>query len=203
MGKRRAGACSPGDDAPRHAIDLDRYVPTVLSRVVGRLRSSANEFFGDRYGINLLEWRILSFVAAEGPSSVYAIWTKAALDKAAVTRTLRGLQERGLVAVQDVAGQRRRKTAVTLTASGAALHEATFGEVVIRHQRLLRGLTTADVEHFLATVAHIEGQIGSMADGSTEPGPAFLPTKPVAAVPCAAETELKPGGRKRADTGQP
>ncbi len=202
MQKRCARVCSPAGAELRHAIDLDRYVPTVLSRVVGRLRSSANEFFGDRYGINLLEWRIISFVAAEGPSSVYAIWTRAALDKAAVTRTLRGLRDRGLVTVQDVAGQRRRRTAVTLTAAGAALHETTFGEVVLRHQRLLRGLTTADVEHFLATVAHIESQIGSMADGPTEPGPAFLPTKAGAAAPRPAQPSAEPRTRRRAEAGR-
>lgn len=180
MKQRRATTPAVTEAAPHQAIDFDRYVPTVLSRVMGRLRSSANEFFGKRYGISLLEWRIISFVAAQGPSSTYSIWTEGALDKAAVTRALRGLRDRGLIAVQDVVGQRRRKTAVTLTAAGTALHEATFREVVVRHQRLLRGLSTEAVEQFIATLSHIERQIDAMADGPTEPGPAFLPTKATA-----------------------
>jgi len=180
MQKQRTTTCSASEAAPRQVIDFERYLPTVLSRVMGRLRSSANEFFGKQYGISLLEWRIVSFVAAQGPSSAYSIWTEGALDKAAVTRALRGLRERGLVAVQDVAGQKRRKTAVTLTPAGMALHEATFGEVVIRHQRLLHGLSTEAVEQFMATISHMERQIGAMSDGPTEPGPAFLPTKAVA-----------------------
>ena len=203
MQKRRVKVCSPIGTKLREAIDLDRYIPTVLSRVVGRLRSSANEFFGQQYGISLLEWRILSFVAAEGPSSVYAIWTKATLDKAAVTRALQGLRDRGLVTVQDVAGQKRRKTAVTLTAAGVALHEATFGEVVIRHQRLLHGLSTQDIEHFLATLTHMEGQIEAMTDGPTEPGPAFLPTKPIATPQRPAEATIKPRSRRKTAAKQP
>lgn len=176
--------------ALRHAVDFDRYVPTVLSRVVGRLRSSANEFFGKRYGISLLEWRIISFVAAQGPSSAYAIWTEGALDKAAVTRALRELRNRGLVDVQDIAGQKRRKTAVTLTCAGTALHEATFSEVVVRHQRLLHGLSTEAVEQFLATICHMERQIDAMADGPTEPGPAFLPIKAATANPLATDAVI-------------
>ncbi len=178
--------------AAHQAIDFDRYVPTVLSRVMGRLRSSASEFFGKQYGITLLEWRIISFVAAEGPSSVYAIWTEGALDKAAVTRALRELRDRGLVTVQDVPGQRRRKTAVTLTAAGAALHEATFGAVVVRHQRLLHGLSTEGVEQLLATLRHLERQIDAMAHGPTEPGPAFLPTKAAAGTLPPAEAGTTP-----------
>ena len=145
-------ATTPAAGPPRQAIDFDRYVPTLLSRVMGRLRSSANEFFGKQYGITLLEWRIISFVAAQGPSSAYAIWTEGALDKAAVTRALRDLRHRDLVTVRDVPGQKRRKTAVTLTAAGEALHEATFGEVVLRHRRLLHGLSPEAVEQFLATL---------------------------------------------------
>ena len=122
-------------------------------------------------------------MAAQGPSSVYAIWTEGALDKAAVTRDLRGLRDRDLVTVQDVAGHWRRRTAVTLTTAGMALHEATFGEVVLRHQRLLHGLSTEAVESFMATIAHIERQIDTMADGPTEPGPDFLPTKKATAFP--------------------
>ncbi len=192
MKQKRATISRANVAAPRQAIDFDRYVPTVLSRVMGRLRSSANEFFGKRYGISLLEWRIISFVAAQGPSSTYAIWTEGALDKAAVTRALRGLRDRGLIAVQDVAGQRRRKTAVTLTAAGTALHEATFREVIVRHQRLLRGLSTEAVEQFMATLSHIERQIDAMTDGPTEPGPVGLPTKAAAGTPAPIDAALMP-----------
>ena len=182
---------------PRHAVDFDRYIPTVLSRVMARLRSSANEFFGERYGISLLEWRIISFLAAQGPSSAYAIWTEGALDKAAATRAIRSLRDRGLCTVNDVAGHKRRKTAVALTPQGLAIHEATFGEVVTRHQRLLQGLSTEAVTSFMATLAHIDHRIDTMADGPTEPGPDFLPTK--IAVAASAAAEALPGQRRQAD----
>ena len=154
MQARRVKALPLSEDTWGEAIDFDRYVPTVLSRLVGRLRSSANEFFDKHYSISLLDWRIISFIAAQGPSSIYAIWTEASLDKAAVTRAIRSLRERALVAVRDVPGQRRRKTEVTLTTAGLALHEASFGEIVIRHQRLLQGLSTKAIQQFLATVSH-------------------------------------------------
>ena len=53
------------------AIDFDRYVPTVLSRLVAKFRANANAFFPKAYGVSLAEWRILSFLHEHAPASAY------------------------------------------------------------------------------------------------------------------------------------
>ncbi len=167
-------AASPAGEA----VDFDRYIPTVLSRVMLRLRSSANLFFGKQYGISLLEWRILAMLASEGPLSGYTIWNGGALDKAAVTRCLRKLSSRGLVEIRVVPGSKRRKTSVALTAQGRDLHARTFAEVLIRHQRLVSDLSTEEVERFLAIMHKLERSIPSMSDASLQPQSGYRPTKP-------------------------
>lgn len=146
-------------------IDFALYLPTVLSKLVGKLRQSANGFFGARYGLTLLEWRILSFVAAEGPSSAYAIWTEGGLDKAAVSRALKEMQRRGLVAVGSVPGSKRRKSIVSLTSPGQRLYDETFAEVLRRHERLLGRLPAAEVRALIATLDGMVERIPGMVDG--------------------------------------
>ena len=90
-------------DRNKLTIDFDRYLPTVLSSLVAKLRANANVFFTASYGVSLAEWRILSFLAEHGPASAYDIWTRSGLDKAVVSRETGTLGRQG--AGQDRGGQ--------------------------------------------------------------------------------------------------
>ena len=158
-------------------IDFDRYIPTVVSSLMAKLRSSAQIFFEERYGITRLEWRIISFLASEGPSSAYDIWTLGSLDKAAVSRAVKALQARGLVQVKEVPNNNRRRTLITLTVAGRKLSDQTFDEIVRRHGRLVAKLTNAEIEQFIATAKHLEQQISLMDDQSYMSASRFDVTK--------------------------
>ena len=170
--RRSDRVAAPASEA---AIDFGRYVPTVLSRVVTRLRANANAFFQSTYGLSLLEWRVISALGAEGSMTAYAIWTEGGLDKAAVSRTLKSLKARGLVTIADgtTPGSRRR-TAVSLTSAGRRLHAATLTTVIARHARLVDGIDPADLDAMLRTLAKIEAGIEAMA-AETAVDPAIFP----------------------------
>lgn len=179
MEKARKAASGNGGSTPAaQAIDFERYVPTVVSRLSMKLRASAKDYFEDSYGITLLDWRIMSFIAAEGPSSAYDIWTLGTLDKAAVSRALRVLAERGLIAIRNDKKSTRRRSTVALTKAGRQLHDRSFDEIVLRHQRLVGGLTREQIEAFIWTAQHLEGRIALMAKDTEPPLSAFRPTKP-------------------------
>jgi DNA-binding MarR family transcriptional regulator len=171
-----AGFPAPRRQDAADVVDFERYIPSVLSRVVSKLRLSSNAFFGRRFGITLFEWRILSFLAGEGPSSAYTIWTGCTLDKAAVSRALRALKRRGLVSIALQTGPGRRKTCVALTPDGDAVHDATFDEIVVRHARLLNGISDGEIATFLSVLHRLEAQIPHMGDGPV-PEATFRMTK--------------------------
>ena len=152
------------------AVAFDRYLPTVLSKLVSELRISANAFFGARYGVTLVEWRILSFLAAAGPSSAYTIWTEGELDKAAVSRALRGLEHRKFLTISSVTKSRRPGLVIDLAPVGKQLHDAMFDEIMARHKRLLDGLTPEMVEALFGMLRHIRENIPGMS-GSAPPPP--------------------------------
>ncbi|QUS41954.1 MarR family transcriptional regulator [Tardiphaga alba] len=159
------------------AIDFDRYIPTVVARLMTKLRISAQAFFDQKYGITRLDWRILSFLDSEGASSAYEIWTIGNLDKAAVSRAVKSLETRGLVTVNDVPKSARRRTAISLTPAGRKLTDQIFSEVIKRHRRLLGALTLDDIEKFIQTARYLEDRIPEMDQETARQSSTFDPTK--------------------------
>lgn len=167
--------------APRtacnQAIDFQRYVPTVVSRLSMKLRASAKSYFQERYDVTLLDWRILSFLASNGPASAYDIWTLGSLDKAAVSRALKNLDGRGLIKIRDVPNSARRRTLVTLSKAGRQLHDRMFDDILIRHERLVGELSRQQIETFVKTVEYLETRISQMDKHSELPPSDYNPAK--------------------------
>lgn len=174
--KGKTAAETPVAVSAMQAIDFDRYVPTIVSKLSVKLRASAKIYFQEKYGITLLDWRIISFLAAEGPSSAYDIWTLGSLEKAAVSRALRGLTDRRIVTTRDDRSSARRRSVVSLTKAGRKLHDLTFDEIVVQHQRLLGDLTRDQIEAFVWTAQHLEGRITLM---DKEIGPPLSDYSPI------------------------
>src|ERR1700743_544139 len=165
----QSGMASGNTASAELAIDFERYIPTVLSTLVAKLRANANVFFTQSYGVSLAEWRILSFLAEYGPASAYDIWTRSNLDKAVVSRETGTLAAKGLVEIEAVKGNVRKRSEIRLSKAGAALLRRTLNEVLRRHDNLTAGLEPASIETFLRVAKHLESRIAHMSDPSSQP----------------------------------
>jgi DNA-binding MarR family transcriptional regulator len=185
---RRAKASAPrlGFDNEPHAervIDFERYVPTVLSGLVAKLRINANAFFPEAYGVTLAEWRILSFLRERGPASAYDICTTAHLDKAVVSRETASLAKKGLIKLVPVKASARNRTELHLSAAGIALLDRSFDEIMRRHDNLTAGLDDKAMETFFRVVRHLEQRIPHMGDGVSTVDSRHAPVKPIPKAP--------------------
>lgn len=163
-GSRERASASAGARAPKRTprVDLGHYVPTIVSSFADRMLASSVAFLRDNYGINRLEWRVLSYlVSREGAPSAYRIWNEINADKGAISRTLQSLGDKGLVRVHDVAGGRRR-TRVRITARGRRLQAATVDPILARQRALLDGVSAAEVDVFLDIIKRLEANIPKM-----------------------------------------
>jgi DNA-binding MarR family transcriptional regulator len=158
-------------------LDFERYLPTVLSTLVAKFRANANVFFTKSYGVSLAEWRILSFLAEYGPASAYDIWTKSNLDKAVVSRETGTLAKKGMVEIEPVKGNVRKRSEIRLSKAGKALLKRSFDEILRRHDNLTEGLDQAAIETFLRVAKHLEGRIAHMSDPSSLPLSKHAPVK--------------------------
>ncbi len=154
------------------AIDFDRYIPVVVGSFMNKLRNSSTIFFRERFDITILEWRVLSFLAAEGPSSAYQIWNAMALDKAAVSRGLKSLARKRLVIIRTDRGDSRRRMIIELTGEGRALQAATVDIILERHRRLVAGLDEAELDALVRMIKHLETRIPAMGLADEQPAPA-------------------------------
>src|SRR6266571_2927032 len=81
-------------------LDLDRYVPALITFIANKLSRSATVLYQKRFGVNVTEWRILSLLAIEPEISAARICHVIGFDKGPVSRTLAVMEERGLVAIR-------------------------------------------------------------------------------------------------------
>ena len=117
-------------------LDLDRYVPALITFIANKLSRGATVVYQKRFGVNVTEWRILSLLAIEPEISAARICHVIGFDKGPVSRTLAAMQERGLVAIK--ADQEDGRTySISLTSKGCATHDQVIVVALERERRLL------------------------------------------------------------------
>ena len=128
------------DSAPRQTLDLEHYVPAVLSLVSGRLSAAASRECRNTFGLGYTDWRVMAQIAISPQSSAARLCLRTGLDKAAVSRSFATLADRGLVRL-ETSGRDRR---AALSASGERMHAGLLALAVQREQRLLAGFSEQD-----------------------------------------------------------
>ncbi|WP_439358573.1 MarR family winged helix-turn-helix transcriptional regulator [Bradyrhizobium sp. DASA03007] len=127
-------------------LHLDRYVPGLLLWLTNKLAGSASQVYRRQFGINVVEWRILSYLA------VYQTGTGAQMsqlmggDKAGLSRGAAALLDKNLIKSQQGAG---RNLEFMLTARGRALHDRVVRLALARQDALLTGLSKKQVDELI------------------------------------------------------
>jgi DNA-binding MarR family transcriptional regulator len=125
---------------------LERYVPGLLLWLSNKLAGSASHVYRKQFGINIVEWRILSYLA------VYQTGTGAQMsqlmggDKAGISRGAAVLQDKKLIKSQQGPG---RNLEFMLTARGKAMHDRTIRLALARQDALLTGLSKSQVDDLI------------------------------------------------------
>jgi len=139
---------SETEDSPAGPTFSFSRTPTVLlSFAANRFTRSASRVYQDRFDIGAMDWRILVMLMREPGSSVSHASRTIGIDKAAVSRSLRRLEERGMVEARQIGDDERRKEWY-LTAEGAALHDHILPLALSRQKKLLDGFSEQEVRAF-------------------------------------------------------
>lgn len=139
-------------------LDLDRYVPALLTFIANKLASSASQEYRKRFGVGVVEWRMLSMLAVENGITANRISQVIGLDKGAVSRALHQLAGTGHVVFAADSTDARRQI-VSLTPAGWALHDQIIRVALQREQILLDGLSSRDVDTLIRLLHHLHGRV--------------------------------------------
>jgi DNA-binding MarR family transcriptional regulator len=153
-----AARCGP-------VLDLNSHIATKVAIFANRLSRSASRFYRAKYGIGVVEWRLMMFIGRAVETRANHICSETDLDKGAVSRSLGTLQRMGIVSVKEDGADSRRNN-VALTAKGRALHDELVPIALDRQSELVAELTLAEIEAFTGVIDRLQSKV---ADG--EPGP--------------------------------
>ena len=124
-------------------LHLERYVPGLLAWLSNKLAGDASKVYRSRFGVGIVEWRILSYLA------VYEWGTGAqrsqlmGTDKAAISRGAAFLQGKKMIRSKQGFG---RNLEFCLTPKGRELHDRIIKLALARESALLTGLSKKDVD---------------------------------------------------------
>jgi DNA-binding MarR family transcriptional regulator len=153
----------PATEGP--TLDLDRYVPAFITFIANKLSNSATAFYQRQFGVNVTEWRIMSLLAIEPGIPASRICHVIGFDKGPVSRTLAGLEKRGLVSIRTDPNDGRTHS-IALTAKGRGTHDKVIVAALERERRLLSCLSKDEREVLINLLRRLHENLGAVTGGS-------------------------------------
>jgi DNA-binding MarR family transcriptional regulator len=160
-GAIRKAAAAKSDNDP--VIDLERYVPALITFIANKLSRSATALYQRRFKVNVTEWRILVLLAIEPGIPASRICSFIGFDKGPVSRTLRMMQERGLVTIRTDP-QDGRTHSISLAPKGREIHDRIMVIALERERRLLACLSEDEREVLIDLLGRVHGNLGAVTD---------------------------------------
>lgn len=145
----RADKDADADMAAGHEIDLDRYAPFLINAASTAWTRQIAGTFREKFGLGVVEWRVIAVVNAAPGSPATRICTALRMDKAAISRSLHFLAERGDLEYRAEGGDPRRRR-WWLSEQGRALFAQLLDIALDAETRMLRDVSEAELESFLS-----------------------------------------------------
>jgi len=160
---RNSARSTPAAAAPTggRVLDLDRYVPALITFIANKLSRSATSFYQETFGINVTEWRILSLLAIEPGISAARICQVIGFDKGPVSRTLAVMRKHGLIAIATDPKDGRSHS-ISLTTRGRATHDSVIGIALERERRLLACLHEDERDQLIRLLLRVHGNLDAV-----------------------------------------
>jgi len=145
----------------RQVVDIETYIPFFLSTINNALSRGASQVYRDKYGIGIVEWRVMSMLAIEANIPAVRICKVISTDKGQVSRALVSLSEAKMVSSEVVSVDVRKKN-WKLTDKGYALHDEILAVALARERALIEGCTPDDLEAFLRVMRRMGQNVAAI-----------------------------------------
>ena len=151
----------------RAVINIDGYVPYFLASINNPLSGGASQLYRRRFGVGIVEWRIISMLAIEDRIPASRIVDVVQLDKSATSRGLRDLESKGIVRFEASETDPRRRI-WWLSEAGYDLHDRILRAALEREAQLLRGVDPADLEIALRVMRRMNDNVRELPGGESQ-----------------------------------
>ncbi|MBA2960502.1 MULTISPECIES: MarR family winged helix-turn-helix transcriptional regulator [Ramlibacter] len=149
------GKPSEGKELPSpDVIDLDRYAPAFLTWIANKLSRGASQHYLALFDVGIEIWRCLVLLAVHGSVTAQQVSRVIGMDKGAVSRCFKVMQERGLIRTELDPADGRARIAV-LTPEGRALHDRVREVALERERAFLSVLNPDEVDTLLSLLRRL------------------------------------------------
>jgi DNA-binding MarR family transcriptional regulator len=152
----RQPACVRADQAK-----VNHYLAAYLMGVANRLANGASSYYRKNFNLGMSEWRTMMAIGSRAGLIVREVAEQADIDYAAASKSLRVLQERGLVDIEQTQTRGRAAKAV-LTAQGRLLYRRLQTAARQRQKRLIAAFDDEEVATLWALLRKVEAQVPAM-----------------------------------------
>lgn len=152
-----------GPRAVHETLTLDDDISVLLVRAANKLTAHSSRHLRSRYGIGSIEWRMLVMLTLEPDIPASRATEAVGFDKAAVSRALSTLKDRGLVTATESRRDPRRKTWALLPA-GEALHAEILVWARERDEAMLSDVPADDLQRVTVALRSISHYFEASVD---------------------------------------
>jgi DNA-binding MarR family transcriptional regulator len=161
---------SPWDDldAEGTGLEVTDFLTTVVNLASNALRRHITLPYAKQFGLTMAEWRILSVVAHAREVPFADLVVRAATDKGQLSRTLRVMEERGLLAMRTEGVVPNRKVTCTISLQGLALYEQVMPVARRMQAEMIRHMSGAERRAVFGALRRLEAMCGEATASDAE-----------------------------------
>jgi DNA-binding MarR family transcriptional regulator len=144
---------------------LADFLPYKLSTTSNAVSGRIAQEYRSRFGLSVPEWRVMAVLGDAGPMTQRELTQHTVMDKVAVNRACKVLEDRKL-AVRKPNTQDGRSHLLELTPEGKAMHGQIMPLALEMERRLFANFSDDEVERFRSLLARVRNEVDDLdADG--------------------------------------
>lgn len=141
---------------------LANFLPYQLSITSNAVSGRIALEYRTRFGLSVPEWRVMAILGDSGPLTQRQLTQLTLMDKVAVNRACKVLEERGL-AVREPNSADGRSHLLQLTSSGVAMHGQIMPLALDMEAQLFAGFDAAEREQFVTLLKRVRGEVDALS----------------------------------------
>ena len=148
---------------------LAKFLPYQLSITSNAVSGRIAQEYRQRFGLSVPEWRVMAVLGDSGALTQRELTQRTLMDKVAVNRACKVLEERGL-AERTPNVQDGRSHHLELTAEGRAMHGEIMPLAVEMERRVFAGLSEEEMDQFRNLLERVRGQVDDLDSDGIDSG---------------------------------
>jgi DNA-binding MarR family transcriptional regulator len=151
------------------ALSLADFLPYQLSITSNAVSNRIAQVYRSEFGLNVPEWRAMAVLGDSGPLTQRNVTELTLMDKVAVNRACKMLEERGLASRKPNA-EDGRSHLLALTQAGWKVHDRIVPMARMMERRLLEPLSDDERRTFASLLLRLRNQSNELGPPTAEDG---------------------------------